>query len=265
MDEIIYDHLSDDVYDRNEFNSVESTISMIMFSNGDHHSPEQDAVAFVTSLANTELRNLLNVAGQRASEEGRRKVELCDVLWCLRKKTVLLSRFFRYLKEKEEIFSFDFGSLAGVDQIKLASFKDALSLLLPDCVHLDLVLKGIDEPVEDVEKNQRMERIVEYIRTLDSETYIEFSRARRTCLYKLPNSVLMEWLGQTDPLKMEIIIVFSFLASEVVAEMVENAFKCKVEEEAVSSKSIGPQIGVVFYKMALRRHRGHLETGYLLQ
>ncbi|CAD5228936.1 unnamed protein product [Bursaphelenchus okinawaensis] len=262
MDDSIYVNIEDERLDGNSLEFITKNVSTLIFTNGDDQKPESEVVEFMEELLRTELKNLMDRAVERTSEFGRRNVKFCDVLWCLKDQTRLLMRLFKFLKERDEIQLLECLS----DNGKKRSFEhvlDALDSLAEQFPHLKQVAESVDTYVEDAEKSQRMERIVEHLQALDSDAYIEFSKARRVSLCK-NRRALSEWLCVTQPLDAELIIVLNFLASEVVAEMVENAFKCKLEEAAVPGKDTSSPLCLKFYKMALKRNKGHLDTGFVL-
>lgn len=127
-----------------------------------------------------------------------------------------------------------------------------------------------DESYVDNEKEERQQRILDYIYTIDSKAYLEFSNARvksfgfnNTCI----NRSFTNLFGyrQNDHLTVHF---FNFLAIELIVVMVENAVRLRNEEKEVHPRaqesSEVEYIPLRYYQGALKRNLSYKQSSFLL-
>ncbi|KAI6191909.1 hypothetical protein M3Y97_00278700 [Aphelenchoides bicaudatus] len=257
-----------------------SVLSDMMFANGDSMNPRPECVAFMHDLLKEQLLLAINQAKEYADLRKEQNFKFSDLLHCFRRHPYFSCRFIKYVSDRltlTSLGSFD-GASPGLDGLQhshkqhadIEQFKSAFKDLDEDGNLSALIDQCLEPEYNDLVKQERQARMVEFTKQMDNDAYNLFAKARRRCLcYTFDRHVskpFVEWIGKSN-LDSYSVLILNFLATEVVAQMVENArltqFEVLKHQGQILSEHTIP-VELLHYKNALRRNLGYQTSGNLL-
>ncbi|XP_065293808.2 transcription initiation protein SPT3 homolog isoform X4 [Dermacentor albipictus] len=228
----------------------------MMHGFGDSREPLLESVKLVEDIVTQQIKCVFHRAAEVATLRGSKAVAIEDILFLMRKDKVKLSRLVRYLELK---------SMQGYIYSKLPTDDEeatAAALASAESAVADVKLEGapqfkrtkicrdfisfidqtgeladvFSESIFDEVKHEREMRLEAHTRTMDQTQYMEYSNARASSFCRKNKTArFREWLMkdiESDvKLSPTVLDIFSYLAYETVAQIVDLALLIKKESK----------------------------------
>ncbi|XP_075552451.1 transcription initiation protein SPT3 homolog [Dermacentor variabilis] len=228
----------------------------MMHGFGDSREPLLESVKLVEDIVAQQLKCVFHRAADVATLRGSKSVAIEDILFLMRKNKVKLSRLVRYL-ELKSMQGYIYSKLPTDDEeataAALASAESAVAdvksegapqfkrtKICRDFISfIDQTGELADvfsESIFDEVKHEREMRLEVHTRTMDQTQYMEYSNARASSFCRKNKTArFREWLMkdiESDvKLSPTVLDIFSYLAYETVAQIVDLALLIKKESK----------------------------------
>lgn len=235
---------------------VQNEIRGMMHGFGDSREPLPESVKLVEDIVTQQIKCVFYRAAEVATLRGSKSVAIEDILFLMRKDKVKLSRLVRYL-ELKSMQGYFYSKLPTDDEeaaaVALASAESAVADVKSDGTPLFKRTKicrdfisfidqtgeladVFDESIFDEVRHEREVRLEAYTRTMDQTQYMEYCEARASSFCrKNKTAQFREWLMKDieSDLKLcpTVLDIFSYLAYETVAQIVDLALLIKKESK----------------------------------
>ncbi|GAB1608781.1 initiation SPT3 homolog isoform X1 [Argonauta hians] len=234
-------------------------IQQMMHGFGDCRKPLQESAALLQEIVHSQMLFLLYQASEVAAKRNGRFISLEDFLFLLRKDKVKLHRLLRYMKMKDlksaslrgTGFDDDEQSDALLEKPGQPSQKKRLKMCYDFIASFDqtgeLLVLFEDDSMDEI-KLDRMVRAEMLSRQMSPQQYREFCESRQVNFSrKYKSQRFKDWLmsgvciePKPNPLALE---MFSYLAYETIAQLMDLAIIVQREAMGNSGEPIGRHIG----------------------
>ncbi|XP_005104039.2 transcription initiation protein SPT3 homolog [Aplysia californica] len=225
-----------------------SEIQQMMYGFGDSRRPSPETAALVEEIVHQHMVAMIHQASEVATMRGDKAISIEDILFLLRKDKVKLKRLLQYY-EVQDLKNVVKSSLGGSEDPKLdvnmGLDKRAMGKNRRVCYEF---LSSIDQTGEllalfddrepDVVKHERLVRSELQARGMDTQQYMDFCQARQANFSRRysKSQRFRDWLQlNLSPdimLSATAIDIFSYLAYECVAQIVDLALLVKQDQRA---------------------------------
>ncbi|XP_049273100.1 transcription initiation protein SPT3 homolog isoform X2 [Rhipicephalus sanguineus] len=228
----------------------------MMHGFGDSSEPLLESVTLVEDIVTQQIKCVLHRAAEVAMLRGSKSVAIEDILFLMRKDKFKLGRLVRYL-ELKSLQGYIYSKLPTDDEeastASLASVESALADVKPEggpqfkrtkiCREFISFIDqtgeledAFNESAFDEVKHEREMRLEAHTRTMDQTQYMEYSNARASSFCRKHKSArFREWvmkdIDSDMKLSSSVLDVFSYLAYETVAQIVDLALLIKKESK----------------------------------
>ncbi|KAI6173651.1 Transcription initiation protein SPT3-like protein isoform X1 [Aphelenchoides besseyi] len=261
---------------------LREAVADMMFANGDSMDPNDQSIDLMLQLLHEQLTFLLENARQWS--QGENKITLSYVLYNFRSHPQIIARFMKYAADRTMLANVS-SSLSSDDAKTLGfnvhqSNKHEIERFANAFCEFDtsgqlrqIIDRATHSEFVDLLKQKRLQRLLRLSNGMNSEIYAKYSHARRRCLcYKSDRHVLpafKKWIGHLN-LDAAIILALNFVASEIVAQMVEHASLAREDEVrnsivgSTSTPFYESPLDLRHYRAALRSNIGYQQNRNLL-
>ncbi|XP_071955395.1 transcription initiation protein SPT3 homolog [Antedon mediterranea] len=223
-------------------------IQAMMYALGDCRRPLKESAQLVETAVHQKMLSVLNKAAQICISRGGRFIGIEDFLYLMRLDRVRLKRLLRFLSFKDNKIlktlsdEEDPETAFGVD-LKPSNTSKRQRIAYEFLSMIDQTGEFVslfeDEGGVDQVKQERLERIEDMTKNMDSSTYQDFSESRQVNFYKKIVK-FKEWVvySELEPKpNSSAIEVLAYLAYETVAEIVDLSLYVRRD---MNSAFLGP-------------------------
>ncbi|KAI6205188.1 hypothetical protein M3Y94_00764300 [Aphelenchoides besseyi] len=261
---------------------LREVVAEMMFANGDSMDPNNQSIDLMLKLLHEQLTFLLENARRWSQSED--KITLSFVLYNFHSHPQIIARFMKYAADRTMLanvsssVSSDDARTFGYNvnqnnRNEIERFADAFCEFDTSGQLRQMIERATLPEFVDSLKQKRLQRLLRLSDGMNSEIYTKYSHARRRCLcYKSDRHVLpafKKWIGHLQ-LDAAIILVINFVASEIVAQMVEHASLAREDEiknsivGSTSTPFYESPLELRHYRAALRSNLGYQQNRNLL-
>ncbi|RMX54548.1 hypothetical protein pdam_00004566 [Pocillopora damicornis] len=216
---------------------------LTLYAFGDSRKPSTESALLIEEIVHSQMASLVVRAAEVTNMRGGRFMSVEDIIFLMRKDKEKLKRLIKYLnfkdvknKTQKQTSQDDDEVLEAAASETKGSKKRKVSYDFVSTIDQtgDLVALFEDDDIDELkqERNERAERLS---RTLDPQQYLEFTECRQANFNKKAGK-FKEWLDCASLIDMKpntpVMEVFSFLAYEIVGQIVDLALLVKKDLEA---------------------------------
>ncbi|XP_065057077.1 transcription initiation protein SPT3 homolog [Rhopilema esculentum] len=243
----------------------QAEISSMMYAFGDCRKPCQESVALVEDIVRQQMSNLLVQTADVTSMRGGKFMSIDDILFLLKRNKEKLRRVIRYLdfrdskiratksasQDEDEVLESAVGDTGKSDNKRLKLAYDFISSI--DNTG-ELTALFDQDGYEDRVRQERLERAERLAKSLDRQSYVEYTEARQVNFNKKAGK-FKEWLDVSSLIDVKpsgaVMEILSYMAYETVGQIVDLALIVKQDQEvtdpvkAAMPPSINPETNLM--------------------
>ncbi|XP_074625750.1 transcription initiation protein SPT3 homolog isoform X2 [Acropora palmata] len=220
----------------------QSEIQSMMYAFGDSRKPSSESATLIEQIVHSQMSNMVVRAADVTNMRGGRFMSVEDIIFLLRKDKEKLKQLIRFLNFKELKNKSQKQTSQDDDEVLEATVienkgnkRRKISYDFVGAIDQTGELLSLfdDDDIDEIkqERNERAERLS---RTLDPQQYMEFTECRQTNFNKKAGK-FKEWLDCASLIDLKpntpVMEIFSFLAYETVAQIVDLALLVKKDTE----------------------------------
>lgn len=227
-------------------------IQQMMFGFGDSRKPLQETAVLVEDIVHQQMVAMIHQAAEGAALRGEKQIALEDILFLLRKNKDKLKRLLRYYEVKDmkhvikgSVSANDDASKAEmlvnqekIDRKMMGKNRQVCYDFLSNIDQTGELLALFHERDLDPVKHERLLRAELQAQGMDTQQYLDFCQARQANFSRkyTKSQRFRDWLQlNLNPeiqLSAAAVELFSYMAYEAVAELVDLALLVKQDQRA---------------------------------